>query len=97
MGIFTFLDKNQQVIEQKSVLKLNYKEDLIIQYSIKMFQDDDPCIIHRTYAINKLGFDLIDEIEKRYKEEVIFTVAELPDFIKDKINLPEGTEYIKIS
>jgi hypothetical protein len=97
VGIFTFLDENKNIIEQKSVLKLDYKEDLIIQYSIKMFLDEDPCIIHRTYAVNKIGFDLLDILEKEYKEEVTFSIDELPDFIKDKVNYPEGTKYVKIS
>jgi hypothetical protein len=40
------------------------KEDYILNESINLFMDDDPCIIHRSLIIKKFLMKFIDELKK---------------------------------
>lgn len=40
------------------------KEEYILNESIKLFMDDDPCIIHRSLIIKKILIKFIDELKK---------------------------------
>lgn len=97
-GQFYFLNENLQVQEVNPINKLKYKEELIIKKSVEMFDDEDPCIIHRTWATNQISVELLDEINKKYKNEneLLFEINELPDFIKSKIEITNNYKYIKI-
>jgi hypothetical protein len=97
-GIVTFLDKGRVKIDERSIIELDFKEECIIEESIKLFRDSDPCIIHRTFCANKIGMDILDELNRQYQgqKEVCFTAEELPDYIVDKINLPSTVGYIII-
>ena len=95
-GYLVFLNEEKKELEAKAVIKLNFKEDLVIKYSIDMFNDEDPCIIHRTYCVNKLGMEILEDIKKELTKEQTFTTEELPSFISEKIILPEGTKYVTV-
>ncbi len=56
--------------------ELNIKEAYVIGKSIEMFDDDDPCIIHRTYALEAILHEIYDLVEyniKRNRYEIHFS------------------------
>ena len=96
-GIFTFLDKNKNLIEKRSILKLDYKRDVVVKKSIEMFDDEDPCIIHYTYSVNKIGLELLEKINDNCKkEELTFTIETWPGYIGNIFNVPKDTYVIKV-
>ena len=96
-GIFEFFDKDDNLIEEKSILKLDFKRKVIVNKSIEMFNDEDPCIIHYTYSTKKVAFELLENIKKNYKEkELEFLIEEWPFFIERIFKVPENTCKIKI-
>jgi len=49
------------------LLNLPFKQSLIIEKSIELFGDDDPCVIHQSYVIRLL----VDEILKVWSKNGI--------------------------
>lgn len=96
VGKVYFLDVNKNTIEVIPIVKLPFTKEQIINETKKTFDDDDPCIIHQTYANNQLGFDLLKILNEKFgNENVVFKTTELPDFLIEKLNLPKNVEYIK--
>lgn len=97
-GIFVFLDNNKSEIKRLSVNKLPFKKETIIQKSMEIFNDDDPCIIHSTYSANYLGIDLLDYLNKTYPKdtELTFDIHNCPNCITDIVELSQDVAYINI-
>lgn len=84
-GIF-ILYTNDNKSKKIGIQKLNYKKEKVIEESITLFNDNDPCIIHQTYAINSLAFKLIDEIIKLKTEtNKKIKIEDMPLVIKEYI------------
>lgn len=95
-GKITFRNKNEK-LEKTSILKLTFKEDILIKKTIERFNDEDPCIIHRTYANNILGKEILDKMNNCGLKSGIYKKEELENnFFKDVI-FPEGTEDIELN
>ena len=52
--------RNDEVIYKGGLLNLPIKEDHIIQKSIDVFGDDEPCIIHQSFVVKELVSDLLE-------------------------------------
>lgn len=57
-------NSKNEIIFQGNILDIPIKEDYIIQKSIEIFDDDDPCIIHKSFVIKKVVDDLLDKLPK---------------------------------
>lgn len=51
-------NQNQTVYEGK-IINLPFKNDYVIQKSIELFDDDDPCIIHKSYIYKEFGSEIV--------------------------------------
>lgn len=98
-GQVIFLDKKQREIKRLPINKLKYKENKIKEMSIQKFNDNDPCIIHKTYCINALSFELLAKLEKMNKKDIdkFFTKETILKNINDYIEFPQDkkVKYIK--
>lgn len=95
-GIF-ILHKRNNKIEKCGIHKLNYKKEKIIEESIKMFNDNDPCIIHQTYAINSLSFVLLRKLEDvNLPLKTKITIQEIPNIIEEYIDFNDDIIAIEI-
>ncbi len=56
----TFIDRNGRTELQCKLNSLPLREEKIIEKSIELFNDPEPCIIHKSYVIKKLLLE-IDE------------------------------------
>jgi len=48
-----------QVIYKGRFLDIPIKDDYIVKKSIELFDDDDPCIIHKSYCIKKIVEEML--------------------------------------
>lgn len=56
--------RNSDVLFKGGILEIPIKENAIIQKSIEVFNDDDPCIIHQSYVIKELVSEILDIFRK---------------------------------
>ena len=54
----------EDVVYSGKLQDLPLKHEYIIQRSIELFDDDDPCIIHQSYVVKDFADKLLDVLEK---------------------------------
>lgn len=91
-GKVIFYDKNKEVIEKLPITRLPIKEEVIIQKSIEFFNEPNPCIINRCLCINKIGFELLKQLESIDENEnkitnILLTIDEIPLCLKEYLDL----------
>jgi hypothetical protein len=59
------ITKDDTTVFYGKVLNLPIKEDFIIQKSIELFDDEDPCIIHQSYVVKEYGTALLDLFKEK--------------------------------
>lgn len=64
------IKKNNEIIFKGNILDIPIKDDFIIQKSIDVFDDDDPCIIHKSYIVKQFVDDLFKKTNLKQKKEV---------------------------
>ena len=62
--------RNEKVIFQGKFIDLPIKETCIINKSIELFDDEDPCIIHQSYVIKEFA-DQLKTLFKVHKTNTI--------------------------
>jgi hypothetical protein len=76
------MNSDNHILFKGSLLMLPYKRDAIIQKSIELFNDHDPCIIHESYSIHQLSEMLIALFEQEGTLELpIHQLVEKAPFI----------------
>ena len=58
------------ILYDGNILNLPLKDKYITELSIKIFDDDDPCIIHQSYVIKELVTGLLELFEKHGKAKL---------------------------
>lgn len=74
------MKKKDKIIFQGNILDIPIKNAFIIQKSIDVFDDDDPCIIHKSFVVKQFVDDLLKKTNLEIKKE-----ANLADY-KDQLN-----------
>ena len=94
-GFLICYDKDKKEIAKISLLKLPIKEEEIVRQSIKLYKEEEPCIIYRTSIINRTGLNILSDIEKTQKNNIILDLNDLNMIIGDILDLPNKTRYVK--
>lgn len=79
------------VVYKGDILDLPIKEEYIIQKSIEMFDDDDPCIIHRSYVVKEIVNGLLTEVKENSSKEIKLSKYRNEDIC---IDIPDIEECI---
>lgn len=58
-----FVNRDEEIVCEHKLLSLPLKEVSIIEKSIEMFNDSEPCIIHRTYVMKKIYFEIEEYLQ----------------------------------
>lgn len=58
------ITKNDQVLYNGKLIDLPLKDEYIIKKSIELFDDDDPCIIHKSYVMKGYADSLLELFKK---------------------------------
>lgn len=59
--------REDYILYDGNVLDLPLKDKYITELSIKIFDDDDPCIIHQSYVIKELVSQILDVFKAQGK------------------------------
>ncbi|MBN2605436.1 MAG: hypothetical protein JXR62_06425 [Bacilli bacterium] len=62
--------RDSMVLFNGGILDIPIKEKAIIEKSIEVFGDDDPCIIHQSYVIKELVMILINIFKKSNAKKI---------------------------
>lgn len=55
----TIVDENSQVLFQGKPIGLPMKKQAVVDKCIDLFSDPEPCVIHESYAAQKLADDFV--------------------------------------
>ena len=84
-------NQDGQKIYQGKVINLPFKKQAIKDKCIELFNDDDPCIIHESYAINKFAEQLVTLFNQQSQTNVqLKDIAHDLDFI----DIPDLASYM---
>lgn len=95
VAFIKYKDKNREEIGEYSLLDLEIKESEILRKSEELFSDNDPCVINRTYAKNRLCFK-VEEILSRVEREEDIVIEDLGDKFNSIVEVPEGAYYLAV-
>ncbi len=90
-----FIDRKGSINHECKLNSLPFKDEIIIGKSIELFNDREPCIIHRTYVMKKLMMEI-----NEYFNEVLpigkgqIALEEVPNNIRELLNI--SNEVVKI-
>lgn len=78
-------DHDEKIIYNGLILDMPIKEEYIIKKSIDIFDDEDPCIIHKSYVIKKIVDEFLKYISSKDYSQIKLSTC---DFIEiDFINI----------
>lgn len=66
MKYIIVIKKNQEILYEGHPLDLPIKQDKLVEKSVEMFDDQNPCIIHQTYVIESF----VDALISRFKKDL---------------------------
>lgn len=70
-------------IANSNVTEIKLKEKAIRDKSIELFDDEEPCIIHKTYVMKKIYIEIVSYFENIIKDENTKEVSVLWDSIPE--------------
>lgn len=80
----TFIDRNGRIELQCKLNSLPLKEEKIIEKSMELFNDPEPCIIHKSYAIRKLLLEIDEYLSEALPEGKGQIMCEnIPQYIRE--------------
>jgi len=59
------IKRGNDVLYNGSALDMPIKEKSIIDLSIEIFGDEDPCVIHQSFVVKELVTDLLELFDKK--------------------------------
>jgi hypothetical protein len=71
--------REDYILYDGNILDLPLKDKYITELSIKIFDDDDPCIIHQSYVIKELVSNLLN-LFKSQDKDILKAVDFLDEF-----------------
>lgn len=92
-----FIDKKGSKNCECKLNSLPFKDEIIIEKSIELFNDREPCIIHRTYVIKKLMLEVSEyfgEVLPDGKGQI--ALEEVPVKIKELLNISRDVVKIQL-
>lgn len=98
LKVVSFIDCYGNVILKEKITLLPLKEECIIDKSIELFNDCEPCIIHRTFVMKKIFFEIdeyFDKVLKEGKKEI--SSEYIPDEILELLDLNGKVQKVLIS
>jgi len=70
MKQFIKIIKDERILYEGRISDIPIKEKYIIEKSVELFDDDDPCIIHQSYVIKEFVDQLLSVFRCTNKTEI---------------------------
>ncbi len=64
------IKKDNEILFDGHPLDLPIKQDLLVEKSVEMFDDQTPCIIHQTYVIESFIDALLSKFKKQLNQDI---------------------------
>jgi len=64
------IKRNGETLYTGKILNMPVKHEAIVQKSIELFDDEDPCIIHQSFAVKQYAETLLNLLEKHKEVQV---------------------------
>jgi hypothetical protein len=98
LKVITFIDSSGNVILKGKLTSLPLKEEFVINKSIELFNDCEPCIIHRTFVMKKMFLEIDEYLDKILKEGRNEIQSEhIPDNILQVLDINGQAQKIRIN
>lgn len=75
-------DLNGKRLYKGSLIGLHYKKEAIVSKCLELFNDENPCIIHESYAIESLS-EVVEQILLNEKTKSLIINKVLKEKLKD--------------
>ncbi len=62
MNSQVILKKDSSILYEGLLINIPFKEEIVINMSIDLFDDDDPCIIHKSYVYKELASSILEDL-----------------------------------
>mgnify|MGYP000394751636 FL=1 len=72
MKQFITIIKNERILYEGRISDIPIKEKYIISKSVELFDDDDPCIIHKSYVVKEYADQILDLLKENTKIFIFF-------------------------
>lgn len=82
-------NQSGDIVFNNKIMNLQLPEHLVIEKSIKWFNDPDPCFIHKSAVMKRLFIELEDHINEGNNSKV--QIEELPDTLQMMFEKYEGS------
>ncbi|MDP4179555.1 MAG: hypothetical protein Q8942_00495 [Bacillota bacterium] len=92
-----FIDGNEKTRFECKFNSLPLNERKIIEKSIELFNDSEPCIIHRSFAIKKLLLEVCDYFNEALPEgngKIIY--ENIPPNIKELLRISDDVTKLQL-
>lgn len=93
---FMRIEKTGGDICEFSLLEAPFRDELVTATSVAMFNDHDPCILHRTYAERALSLQLLDILSLTFSDKRTFDDKDIPECLRQMILLPKDLVRVTI-
>ncbi len=96
-GKIMFIDQNDRTQLECKLNSLPLKEEKIIEKSIELFNDPEPCIIHKSYVIKKLLLEIDDylsEMLPKGKGQIMY--ENIPENIRELLGISDDVTIIQL-
>ena len=93
----TFLDENGRIKLECKFNSLPLRDEKVIEKSIELFNDSEPCIIHKSFAMKKLLFEIdeyFSEVLPSGKGQIIW--ESIPQNIRELLNTNDDVMKIQL-
>lgn len=93
------VDQEDKLIFQKKITALPLREEVIIENSIKYFDDPEPCMIHRSAVMKRIYMEIQDFFLRELNQQphCCLSWKEVPSEIRSYLELPKEVKYMEIS
>lgn len=93
----TFIDMNGRTELQCKLNTLPLKEEKIIEKSMELFNDPEPCIIHKSYVIKKLLLEIdeyLSEVLPEGKGRIMY--GSIPENIRELMSVNDNVTILEL-
>lgn len=93
----TFIDRNGRTKLECKLNSLPLNDEKIIEKSIELFSDHEPCIIHKSFAMKKLLFEIdeyFSEVLPSGKGQIIW--ENIPKNIKELLYINDDVIKLQL-
>jgi hypothetical protein len=93
---WSVLSKEGELLLKAKTFHLPLSDEIILKKCIEIFDDTDPCYIHRSAVMNRLYYE-IEEAAGQLPQGERLLISKLPDPVSEYLELPKSADFVILS